>query len=140
MNEHIVTWIVGCLIVSSILMWWFNTNLKLHLLTLLAAFYRRKNKEFWSVPMSVDSDGEDFFIPIDVADFTEPEFEEWTAKHTHPLLAELLSCPGCLSAHVSFWVAVCAQLVLWSFNPVLFVCCWLGWPAVANILLNMTKR
>ncbi len=132
MNDLFVYWIVGCLAAASIMMWWFNTAIGVHILEVVRWLgVKKKNLKFWSVP--VDGD-----LRNDLSDFTKSDFEDWLFDKLNPKLAELLTCPGCLSAHVSFWVALLTQFFTQTYSLGLFVASCLCWPIVVNILLNMT--
>lgn len=132
MNDLILYWVVGCFAAASIMMWWFNTALGVHLLELVRWLgFKKKNAHFWSVP--VDND-----LRNDLSDFTKSDFDDWLFDKLNPKLAELLTCPGCLSAHVSFWVAALIQVLLPTYSLELFLASCLSWPVLVNILLNMT--
>lgn len=49
------------------------------------------------------------------------QFDTFYAVAYRPLLAELMSCPYCLSWHVGFWLALAAALVLGSWAVLPFV-------------------
>lgn len=133
MNELVMLWFAGCAVVASILMWWFNTFLLVHFLEIFRMLgFRKKNKNFWSVPV----DGE---LRNDLAHFTREDLETWLYTNWHPKLAELVSCPGCFSAHASFWVAVAMQVGLQEVCLPFFVLCWLGWPSISNVLLTKIR-
>lgn len=133
MNELIIMWLLGCAIVGSILMWWFNTSLPVHILEILRMLgYRRKNTEFWSVPV-VEG------VRNDLADFTKQDLQAWMQDHLPAKLAELLSCPGCFSAHASFWVAAGMQLFLPAYSIPFFLACWFGWPCISSVLFHFTS-
>jgi len=129
MNDMVVTWLAGLTITYSILMWWFSTALPVHLLELLRFIgMKRKDVNFWSVPMPGG-------IRNDLAYFTRTDFMEWMQIHLPPKIKELLSCPGCLSAHVSFWAATALQLFLPQPSLPFFLACWLGWPGLVTLVL-----
>lgn len=131
----IVSWFAGLAIVASVLMWWFNTALLVHILEIFRAVgIKRKNAEFWSVPLYGSSS-----LRNDLAYFTKNDVDAWMQTHFHPKMAELLSCPGCLSAHVSFWTAAALQPFLSEYSIPFFVVCWLGWPGLANVLLAQSR-
>lgn len=131
--------IVGAFIVGSWLMWWFNTNLPIHVLQIIRALgYRKNDKEFWSKNESIE--GIDDTFTLDLNDFASEDFNGWMEARSPGWLAELLSCPGCLSMHLSFWIAIIAQLVTWQFNPILFLACWWAWPSMGNLILRNIQR
>jgi hypothetical protein len=132
MNDLFLQWAVGCLVAASIMMWWFNTSIGVHILEIIRwVGVKKKNAYFWSVP--VDGD-----LRNDLADFTKADFDDWLFDKLHSKLAELLTCPGCFSAHVSFWVALASQVITQTCSLELFLASWLGWPVLVNILLNLT--
>jgi hypothetical protein len=129
MNDMVVIWLAGLTITYSILMWWFSTALPVHLLELLRFMgIKRKNADFWSVPLPGG-------LRNDLAYFTRKDVEEWMQSHLPSKIKELLSCPGCMSAHVSFWTAAALQLFLPQYSLPFFLACWLGWPGAATLVL-----
>lgn len=128
--SNIELYITGALCVSSMMMWWFTTNLPIHIVQLLKLFgFRKNDKEFWK------SD-----TPIDL--WTQMDFTHWKMRSLPAWLDELTSCPGCLSMHLSFWTSVLINTLTWhgyeSF--VLFLLAWLGWPYIANLALASLKK
>lgn len=128
--SNIEIYVLGALCVSSMMMWWFNTNLPIHVVQILYHLgYRKNDKEFW------ESD-----TPI--AFWTKLDLDSWKMRNIPAWLDELTSCPGCLSMHLSFWFALFITCLTWhgyeSF--VVFILAWLGWPYIANTALAFLKK
>lgn len=120
-------YLAGSLMVSSIMMWWFNTNLPIHVIQILKLIGFNKNKpEFYQSETPVE-----FWTKVDL--------DEWKMKHMPPWLDELLSCPGCLSMHISFWTSVFVT-VLSKNNALFFFLAWGGWPYISNYLLAKLQK
>jgi hypothetical protein len=123
-------YILGSFCVSSMLMWWFTTNLPIHIVQILKwAGFKKHNKEFW------ESD-----TPIHL--WTQFDFTQWKLRSLPAWLDELSSCPGCLSMHVSFWTSLLFTALTWTGYDsfVLFALAWLGWPYIANFNLALLKK
>jgi hypothetical protein len=130
MHPDIIVWFSGFTILLSALAWWFDTRLAVHFFEFLRLLgWKKRDSSFWSMPSPLG-------IVIPFGDLTRADLDEWMHLRFHHLVAELLSCPGCLSAHISFWVSVCIQ-GLFGFNECLFLAGWLGWPGVALLLRGM---
>jgi hypothetical protein len=108
-------YLLGMLTTSTVMFLWFSTDLKLHVFQILA-----------KVGL--------FNMPDDV--FSTDDLDT-VLLIRHPLTGELLSCPGCFSVHVSFWVAICMSLLAGIFRvdsiPFL-VACTTTWPVLANLI------
>ena len=133
MSDLFIHWAAGCLVSASVMMWWFNTAIGVHILEIARAIgFRKKDTHFWSVPVDVG-------LRNDLSDFTKSDFEDWVFDKLNSKIAELLTCPGCLSMHISLWVALISQAITQTFSLELFLASWFGWPIVINILLNLTR-
>jgi len=143
MNEvpwkDIIILVAGAYVVASWMMWWFTTSLPIHVLEVLRYFgWRSKDTEFWGAEVMPN------FPKIDLAKWTRPEFDDWMHK-LNPYIGELLSCPGCFSFHVAFWVSALVNTMmgfidgftLWRL--LMFYLCWKAWPFAANSLLKKIK-
>lgn len=135
MIDKLILWSVGAGITSSILMWWFRTRLQMHLIEALRFVCFWKDDEYWSVRQEIG--GRLFKVPLE--DFSPADLENWFRDKLGNLVGELFSCPGCFSAHVSWWVAVALQLFNGLDIP-LFLSCWLTWPVVANWFLSFLNK
>lgn len=135
-DPKIVAWLVGAGVSSSVLMWWFHTRLPIHFLEIarLIFFWTRKS-DFWTVSQSIG--GKTY--RTDLEDMSSVDLERWFGEHFGRHVSELLSCPGCFSAHVSWWVAVSVQFAT-GFDLLFFVSCWLTWPVVSNLALACLKK
>lgn len=123
-------YILGSLVVSSIMMWWFNTNLPIHVVYIIKKLgYKSYDKHFWK------SD-----TPIEL--WTKVDLNEWKQRHLPAWLDELSECPGCLSMHISFWTALFFTILTWhGFESlVLFLLAWGGWPYIGNVALAFLKK
>jgi hypothetical protein len=131
--------VAGAYITSSWMMWWFNTSLQIHILEVLRWMGWRKNDtQYWSAEVVPG------FPKVDLNKWTRKEFEDWVhSKNTY--LAELVTCPGCFSFHVAFWVSLVLNLLCLfkydlSFERVLvFILGWFAWPSFANKYLKSIK-
>lgn len=136
MND-IVLFVVGALSASSVMMWWFDTSLRIHILEIIRWLgYKKHDTNYWCVKQDI---GIDEPFKNDLADWTPSDFDIWISEHLPSKLAELISCPGCFSLHVSYCVAALAQLITWQFNPILFVCCVFAWPWLIRASLKLIK-
>lgn len=135
----IVVLLVGGFIVSSCLMWWFNTSLPIHMLGVLRFLgWKTDDSQFWSTEIDPD-------LPrVDLSRWTRVDFDEWVNDRSH-VLGELLTCPGCLSFHIAFWVSfvMSSSLVLIDgYHPIRlcgFIAGWLAWPSIGNYVLKLIK-
>lgn len=119
--ELIYIYALGALAASSLAMAWFQSGLPIHILQFIGWLcgWRRGDTVFWN---GIEEDWE---LTLTVA---------------YPnLLTELLTCPVCLSFHISFWIGVCSLIVapvpLWY--PIITAATW---PIIVNILLTKTKH
>jgi hypothetical protein len=120
-------YLAGSFIVGSIMMWWFNTNLPIHVVQILKlAGFNKSKPEFYS------SD-----TPIEF--WTKVDFDEWKMKQLPVWLDELLACPGCLSMHISFWVALFITLLA-KHDALFFFLAWGGWPYISNYYLVKLQK
>ena len=120
MNTEYV-YLLGALAASSLAMAWFQSGLPIHVLQLAGWLFRWRKGDaaFWN---GIEEDWE---LALTVA---------------YPnLLTELLTCPVCLSFHISFWIGVVslfvAPLPLWY--PIVTA---VTWPILINIFLTKTKH
>ena len=124
--RDIQTYICGSLVVGSIMMWWFNTNLPIHVVQILKLVGFNKNKpEFYQSE-----------TPIEY--WTKVDFDNWKQVNIPAWLDELTACPGCLSMHISFWTALFFTLLA-KENILFFFLAWGGWPYIGNYLLAKLK-
>lgn len=121
MLEYAVYYIVGMLTAASLLLAWFQSGLPYHVLGLLEKLgWNKEHPSFWHAVREKWDDALNVYYPN--------------------LLSELLSCPVCLSFHVSFWIGVgslfiASDLCLWY--PIVTA---LSWPILINILLSKVKH
>lgn len=127
MNE-LICFIICCFVVSSIKLAWFESSLPIHVYHILHKLTK------WNLG-----------IP-NWDNFKEHEttWEEWAdtiSLGKYPLIATLLTCPVCLSFHISFWVSLLIFLIAyitstaalaWWFIPV----CTLTVPYIVNKILK----
>lgn len=135
MIDKLILWFVGAGATSSVLMWWFRTRLQVHLVEALRCLCFWKTDDYWSVQQEIG--GRLLKVPLE--DFSSSDLESWFRDKLGDMTAELFSCPGCFSAHVSLWVSVAIQL----FNEVdipFFLSCLLTWPVVANCFLSFLNK
>lgn len=130
LNELIFVYIAGALTCSSIMMFWFNTNLPIHIVQVLYKLgYRKKDSEFWASE-----------TPVEL--WTRRDFSSWKFRALPAWLDELSECHGCLSFHIAFWVALLSALLTWKGYEsfVFFYLAWGGWPYISNYALNKLKQ
>jgi hypothetical protein len=123
-------YIMGALCVSSMMMWWFNTNLPIHIVQILKLCgFKKKDTAFWYSE-----------TPIEL--WTALDFNNWKMKNIPGWLDELTSCPGCLSMHLSFWTALFFTTLTWNGYEsfLFFLLAWLGWPYISNLALAILKN
>jgi hypothetical protein len=128
--SNIEIYILGSFCVSSMMMWWFNTNLPIHIVQILKKAGLKKNdKEFWEAD-----------TPIHL--WTQMDFTHWKMRSLPAWLDELTSCPGCLSMHLSFWTSLLiTSLTYHGYESLtLFLLAWLGWPYISNVALAFLKK
>jgi hypothetical protein len=107
--------------VATVMMWWFKTELPVHVFGILRTLGWRRRPDFWP---------QDFpAVPI-----TRSEWEIWI-NTACPTLGELLTCPGCFSFHASYLMAVLLWGCLHPAWPMVVVGV-LTWPYLANRMLK----
>lgn len=102
MTNTLIAFVVICFAVASLKLAWFNTLLPVHVYHLLHKLGFKLGIEDWSNFPEYESTFEDW------------EFKVITSKY--PLLANLLTCPICLSFHLSFWVSLITYFISYIFN------------------------
>ena len=116
---------IGALVVSTTLIIWFHTGFALHFVDQLR--WAGIKSEWWKN-----------YNPEEVC--TKEQLDDYmVATVGAPLWLELLTCPVCLSVHLSFWIS----LIIWVFSPVSFLFIPIGtacWPTISNLLLNAHKE
>lgn len=128
--SNIEIYCFGALCVSSMMMWWFNTNLPIHLVQLLKLSGFKKNDDsFWKSE-----------TPIEL--WSDMDYNQWKLNSLPAWLDELTGCPGCLSMHFSFWTSLFINTLTWHGyeSVVLFLFAWLGWPYISNVSLAILKK
>lgn len=123
--DLIFVYIAGALTCCSIMMYWFRTNLPVHIVQIINKLgYKKNDPLFWA------SD-----TPIEL--WTRVDYNDWKFKSLPSWLDELSECPGCLSFHVAFWVSLVCMLLTWQgyASFVLFVLACGGWPYISNYAL-----
>jgi hypothetical protein len=150
MNETPITVVLLCFayaagacVVSSWLMWWFITELPTHVFSILRFLgLKKKDDTFWSKEIIIGEGAEAFPVVQKFKDLTKDERDEWMSDNLYPFFSGLLTCPGCLSMHISFWTALCVSVFLWFcgvpifFLLLFFYLAWFGWPSIGNFILN----
>lgn len=108
-----------------------------HILELLKKFgFKKSNKEFWNYKQKLSS----IELDLDVENFTFGNAIEFISEKSK-WLGQLLSCPYCLSWHLTFWSLILTflgsyfiynlTLPFWLFIITLFTV-----PYLANFLLQ----
>jgi hypothetical protein len=134
----VLAWLLGREIASSCLFWWFKTSLPVELSQILRTLgWQKRNAEFWP-------------DDIEYMYWTRPQWELWLVTKVADRYGNfgdkvitLLSCPGCLSFHISFWCAVAVAGLAYAFVslPLLWAILLIpasafGWPIYANKCLS----
>ena len=125
METILTIYLLGCLAVASALMAWFGSGLPIHVLHVLRRLGYARGSDMWLTLEEWTSTWDDFSVAA--------------AAYMSPFVGELLTCPVCLSFHISFWLA----LVLWVFTSVPFVfvvAAVCTWPILANILKSLVVK
>lgn len=124
MITFIIIYIIGCLGTSSLLLAWFHSGLPLHIFDFLKYIgLLKKAKEY--------------------PEFWENLITDWQLAITmlYPnLLSELITCPICLSFHISFWIGVVTLafgLDLPFYYPIITA---VSWPILSNLLIKLYKH
>jgi len=109
----------GPFVVASLLMFWFKTGAAVHVAQLIQRVYAPEG--FWPEGLR---DGA----------VTRETLFDW-ANITRGALGELLTCPGCLSMHASYIVALAMLPVIWPCWPIALLGAF-AWPSAANLILR----
>lgn len=118
--QLIELFIFGVLTAASIHMTWFHSSLPIHLCKILRAIGWHKHDEmFWPTG-------------VDYQTWMRHEWDIWANAHLPLLLAELLTCPVCLSWHISFWVSV--VLTITTQSPWWCVSFFVAYPRIIIFL------
>lgn len=127
MIEYIIAYLIGTLGTSSIMMWWFKTNIHIHILQLLKWIgFKRKNETFWHSE-----------TPIEF--WTQEDLDMWKLENYPAWLDELTSCKGCFSFHIAFWSALITTVFVWSgpASLIFTLSSIVSWPYLMNY--NLAK-
>lgn len=125
METILTIYVLGCLAVSSALMAWFGSGLPIHVLYMLKRVGYAKGSDMWNTLGEWTSTWDDFSVAA--------------AAYMPPFIGELITCPVCLSFHISFWLA----LAIWVFAPVPFVfviAATCTWPILSNALKSLVVK
>jgi hypothetical protein len=120
-------YVLGALITSSLIVTWFNTNLPLHVWSLLGLM------------QDMEDDLDIAGYPVDAG---PPEtWEDWeTLTFTqNKFFSELLTCPLCLGTWVSTIVAISLIVInelTWWFLPATMF----SWPLLAFLLYKASQK
>lgn len=124
------------LIVASLLIAWFSSTLPVHVFALLHRLgFGRSNTEAW-----------DQFDEFTMVDWMSWLVWHWSATWKQKFVGTLITCPICLSFHLSFWTSVGVSLVLyygWISAPVVFLLipiCTFGCPIVSVTLYTIFNK
>lgn len=129
MITSILLFIIGQLIVCSLVMAWFSSHLPIHVFHMLKRLGLRKDDAaLWNALPEFASTHDDWVTWM-ALNFPRG----WWGK----VIAELLTCPICISFHISFWTGVGISTVAFLFTgyaeyffliPIGAGC----WPFIAN--------
>lgn len=125
MNE-IILYSICVFTVASLKMAWFETSLPLHIYHFIHKLFKTNlGIQDWSNIPEFESTWEDWADTLSLSKY--------------PLIAALLTCPVCLSFHLSFWSSLTIFLVSLMFTPVNFVfvpVCLFTIPYIVNKFLK----
>lgn len=127
MTAILAAYIIGVLIVASLLMAWFYTSAPCHVLHLFRRLgWKKQFPEFWELL------GDEWTM-------TTADFEWAMAQPCVPaFISTLVQCKYCFSFHVSFWTS--AVFYILSDVPLLFIpAATFSWPVLAIYLMNKVK-
>jgi hypothetical protein len=126
MYEFITTCIIVIFSVASLKLAWFETLLPIHVFHLLHKLGFNYGIKNWNSFSEYES--------------TREDWELFVAQSPYCLLTNLLTCPVCLSFHLSFWCALVSYIIclLWSINLSFLIVpvCTLTVPYIVNKLLK----
>ena len=109
--------ILNLSIVTSILQIFFRGSCAYcHILEILKTLgLKRKDKDYWYYEQQIDS----LSIPLDIRDFTFDNAIDFITRKNY-WLGQLLSCPYCLSWHLTFWSILLVNLGSFIFYGISF--------------------
>ena len=95
--------------ITSVHLVWFHSSFPAHLFGILKTLGWKKNsQQFWTVGGGETKYADEWFT--------------WVNCTLPPLLAELLTCPVCLSVHISTWVSLIGFLVFGLSGSSVVIC------------------
>lgn len=134
----IIIYLIVLSIVTSILQILFRGSCAYcHILELLKYVgFKNKHKDYWVYEQQIDS----LSIPLDIRNFTFDNAIDFISKKNY-WLGQLLSCPYCLSWHLTFWSIIatnigCCILYSYMFPFWLDILMMFSIPYVSNLLLQ----
>lgn len=138
MNILILFFLLNLSIVTSILQIFFRGSCAYcHILEVLQAFgFKQKDKNYWYYEQQIDS----LSIPLDVRNFTFDNAIDFITQKNY-WLGKLLSCPYCLSWHLTFWSIILVNIFSYllygiSFPFWLDIITLFSIPYLSNFLLQ----
>lgn len=127
MEHAIILYLTGLTATASLLMAWFNSTLPVHVFHILRRVgYKAGDNAFWKAIPEWESTWEDWAVAV--------------AAGINPFASELLTCPVCLSFHLSFWVAAVEWLLVPGASGWLVPAAAATWPVLANILMGLSSK
>lgn len=140
-----IAYFTGLLAVSSMLMAWFHSNLPIHVLHFLRRIhFLRSDRRMEDSELSIWDGLPEF-------EATAYTWQDWLVicynnSFMERFIVELITCPICLSFHLSFWFSfLIAAVIYYCILP--FTCIFLlipvatfTYPIIANIILKIYGR
>lgn len=127
MEHTLIPYVAGLAATASMLMAWFDSTLPLHVFHMLRRLgYRKGDKAFWNAMPEWESTWDDWAVVM--------------AAAVNPFASELLTCPVCLSFHMSFWVSSAVWLLVPDMSAWIIPVATATWPVMANILRSISVK
>lgn len=122
----IYEYIIGLLIISSLLLAWFNSDLPVHVFHFLRRLGWRNEPGFWEAIPEFETDRQRLFDYLVI-------------DGRLPLLVDLLSCRVCFSFHAALWVSV-VMFLFTGIGCTQAIAQALSYPILANFIINFYNR
>lgn len=134
----IIIYLIALSVVTSVLQIFFRGSCAYcHILEILKFIgFKKHNKDFWNYDQQISS----ISIPLEIRNFTFDNAIDFISQKNY-WLGQLLSCPYCLSWHLSFWSIIIINIGTYTLYS--FLCpFWLdilmqfSIPYISNLLLQ----
>lgn len=122
----LIAYIIGMLIVASLLMAWFYTTGPIHVLFILKRLgWQKDNEQLWEILGNEWEATWDTFI--NALAISTDALPDW--------LSALIQCKYCFSFHIAFWTSLAITVITqqhWLFVPA----ATFSWPVLAIIIMT----